>query len=78
MRIDQIERVHREPELVMASDDAISLELSPMRWAIVVVADIQEQPKRGRYYETDTTTTTLQLRSRHTRTVGLFVQLDIP
>ena len=53
----------------------ISLELA-RAGAKVVVADIQEQPKQGRYYETDTTTTTLQEITTH-QGEGLFVQLDI-
>ena len=53
----------------------ISLELA-RAGAKVVVADIQEQPKQGRYYETDTTTTTLDEITTHGGE-GLFVQLDI-
>ena len=53
----------------------ISLELA-RAGAKVVVADIQEQPKQGRYYETDTTTTTLEEITTHGGE-GLFVQVDV-
>lgn len=44
--------------------------------AKVVVADIQQAPKRGKYHETDTTTTTLS-EIEQVGAEGLFVQMDV-
>lgn len=53
----------------------ICLELS-REGAVVVVADIREAPKRGRYHERETATSTLEEIEKMGGT-GLFVQTDI-
>ena len=53
----------------------VALELA-REGAKVVVADIQEEPNRGRYHETDTSTTTVE-EIANQGGEGFFVQLDI-
>ena len=61
--------------LVRGLDEAIALEFA-REGANVVVADVQEVPKRGKYHEQDVTTPTVE-EIQNLEAQGLFVQTDM-